>query len=298
MIFAYLLDKPPILSAPKIPIHDFSRDDSTSVSFRIEPLEVKTGYDSSVPHRHNYYEMFIFQESGGTHEIDFRRHEIKKNGVHFVSPGQVHQVNRAIGTYGSVTRFSRDFIGLNSNHAEKLFELPFLNNSPTPVINLKDDELADILPLLDQLRQESSEKQKHYEGILRSTLMTILLKCHRFYLRENPEGSGQYQSFLYREFRMLLEKNFVELHKVRDFAELMNISEKSLNDSIKKVTGKTVSELIYSRLALESKRLLLHSGLSAKEIAYALNFSDPAHFSKFFKKQTGFSPSQYKNHKR
>jgi AraC-like DNA-binding protein len=46
---------------------------------------------------------------------------------------------------------------------------------------------------------------------------------------------------------------------------------------------------------MEAKRLL-RTGMSVKESAYALNFDDPGHFSKFFKNKTGESPSDFQNY--
>jgi AraC family transcriptional activator of pobA len=74
----------------------------------------------------------------------------------------------------------------------------------------------------------------------------------------------------------------------------LNITEKQLNEILHQRTGETVSTLIYKQLILEAKRLL-NTGIAAKEVAYELNFQDPAHFSKFFKTQTGLSPSDFKN---
>ena len=57
--------------------------------------------------------------------------------------------------------------------------------------------------------------------------------------------------------------------------------------------GKSASEIIYNQLIMEAKRLL-RTGISVKETAYALQFDDPGHFSKFFKNKTGSSPSDFK----
>ena len=66
-----------------------------------------------------------------------------------------------------------------------------------------------------------------------------------------------------------------------------------------KVGGEWVSystkEFIQKRLLLESKRLLYYSRLTVKEVAYELNFKEPAHFSNFFKKETGDYPLNFLN---
>lgn len=279
----------------EIPIHHFSVDDNSSIPFKYIPLELKTEYDTSVPHRHNYYEMFIFTKGGGYHDIDFNRYEIENCSIHFVSPGQVHHVERSLGSFGYVLLFSRDFFAMNTENKNLLFDLPFLNNNgPAPILNLQEAELGFFVPILSAIETECKTKNKHKEEILRSYLNILLLNSNRLFNDKNPKANIVGTSTLYRDFRILLERNFTQKHKVMEYAEMLNTTEKTINDNIKKLTGKTASEHIFDRIILEAKRLLKHSDLSTKEISFFLNYHDPAHFSKFFKTQTGFSPTEYK----
>ena len=81
---------------------------------------------------------------------------------------------------------------------------------------------------------------------------------------------------------------------MKDYAQALKLTEKQLNEITRQRSGETAASLIYKQVILEAKRLL-NMGISAKEAAYELNFIDPAHFSKFFKAQTGLSPSEFKN---
>ena len=92
-----------------IPIHNFARDDETSVPFKICPLEKRNHYDALEPHRHNYYEIFLFIKGGGKHLIDFTEHPITDQSIHFVSPGQIHLVKRELSSHGILISFSREF---------------------------------------------------------------------------------------------------------------------------------------------------------------------------------------------
>jgi AraC-like DNA-binding protein len=279
-----------------IPIHNFSSDDASSIPFRYIPLELKTDYDTSIPHRHNYYEMFIFTKGGGTHDIDFTSYTIAERAIHFVSPGQVHHVERSLGTYGYVLLFSRDFFAMNTENKNLLFDLPFLNNNgPDPILDLTEQEMAFFTPVLQSVEMEYKNKNNQLrEEMLRSYLNILLLQSHRLYSDKHPNAKAIVGSTLYKDFRILLEKNFTQQHKVMEYAEKLNVTEKTLNENVKKVTGKTASEHIFDRIILEAKRLLKHSDLTTKEIAYFLNYQDPAHFSKFFKTQTGKAPSDFR----
>ena len=280
-----------------IPLHDFTQDDATSIPFMVEKLEKKEDYDTTLPHRHNYYEIFFFEKGGGTHEIDFEVNPIADNSLHFVSPGQVHLVRRELDSNGYVVFFSRDFYYLNLQNRDVLFDMPFFNNnSPRPIIDLAPEEKQPIVDLVLRIRDESESDNPFKEELLRSYLNVLLIQCQRIFLEKETERSPSFKpgGGSYREFRVLLENNFTRLHQVADYADLLSITPSHLNESCKKASGQTASELIHNRIILEAKRLLLHSDLSAKEIGYFLHFEDPSYFSRFFKKKTGMQPGVFR----
>lgn len=274
------------------PTYEFSSDDDSSIQFKIVPLQLKTEYDSTSPHRHNYYEIFMFFGGEGKHTIDFDVFDIEDNSIHFVSPGQVHHVERGLGTHGFVILFSREFVSLQKSNQALLFDLPFFHQANKPLLNLSSEEIAPLKTLVEQMKEESSQ-DKHTAEIIRSFLKLFLMKADRLHQAYNPVELSIYKSEAYRNFRLLLEKHFTIEQKVSAYADMLAMSEKQLNELCKKTVGKTVSELISERVILEAKRLLKHSSKSHKEIAYTLNFNDPAHFSKYFKLKTGISPSDF-----
>lgn len=281
----------------KIPLHDFSRDDETSIPFQVLPLEKKTAYDTSVPHRHNYYEIFLFEEGGGFHDVDFTAHEIASMSVHFVSPGQVHLIRRALDSMGMVIFFSRDFYSLNLQNKDILFELPFFNNMTSrPLLDLDPSDFMILKGVARRIIEEYERDTSYQEEVIRSYLNIFLLECRRLFEAMVPKEiwqakPGQDQFW---QFKVHLEKNFRELHQVQEYAALLAITDKYLNELCKRATGKTASELIQERIVLEAKRLLAHSDRNNKEVAYFLNFEDPSHFSKFFKKRVGMTPSEFR----
>lgn len=86
--------------------------------------------------------------------------------------------------------------------------------------------------------------------------------------------------------------------QVQYFAEKLNLHPNYLNAVIKSKTGRTVNDWITERMLSVAKSLLINTSNSSKEIAYLLGFSEPTHFSRFFKKHTELSPNKYrKSHK-
>lgn len=276
----------------EIPLHDFTVDDPSSIAFRLIPLGFRSEYDTSVAHRHNYYEVFLFENGGGKHYLDFDTHEIKSKSVQFISPGQVHLVNRAPKSNGHIILFSREFYYLDVHDRNLLFEMPFLNNqSRQPTIDLSDADYQKLSSLMQMMYEEEKTVREHQQQALRSLLNLFLVHCKRLF----PHGNEQFQpSSEMVAFRSLLEKNFRNWHKVQDYASALHISEKQLGEMVKKHAGQNVLEMIHTRILLEAKRLLIHNDISTKEIGYFLNFEDPSHFAKFFKKGTGSTPLHFR----
>ena len=80
-----------------------------------------------------------------------------------------------------------------------------------------------------------------------------------------------------------------------DYAKMLLVSADHLNRIIKSNSDNTAHGLIDEMLLRETKAYLLHTELSIAEIAYKLEFSDPSHFNKFFKKLTDLTPLQFRN---
>lgn len=277
-----------------VPFHDFSRDDDSSIPFKFEVLEHQNHYNITEAHRHNYYEIFLFVGGGGQHIIDFQGMPIASQSVHFLSPGQIHQVERAPGSHGFVIKFSRDFFYLNLENKNVLFDLPFLHNQTTePALVLNDSEFHEIHSLVKSIDSEYNQNHNFKADILRSYLNILLMKCNGLFesLGSSKLVSDKASGKIVHRFRRLVEQNFTTCHQVSEYAELLSVSAGYLNDATKKVFNKNASQVIQDRIILEVKRLLMHSTLNNKEIAYFLNFNDPSYFSRFVKKQSGLSPN-------
>jgi AraC family transcriptional activator of pobA len=280
----------------QIPIHDLVETDDTSC--RIIALNVPSDYSTNEAHRHSYYELLLFTSGSGKHMIDFDVHEIGPQSIHFVAAGQVHALKRSMDTKGYVIAFSKEFMFLNSTDTNVLNDFPAFNKTAHPVLPLPGSLFPELQALVKSMETEFSGSNPFRDKMLGAFISILLLKC-RSHMQSSAGGKADAntQQLLLR-FNALLEEKFITLHKVNEYAELMNVSANHLSESIKKLTGKTAGEQIQDRLVLEAKRLLLHSAITAKEIAYHLNFSDPSYFSRFFKTNTGMAPEEFRKQSR
>jgi AraC family transcriptional activator of pobA len=95
------------------------------------------------------------------------------------------------------------------------------------------------------------------------------------------------------EFKLMVETHLTEQPSVNAIAEKLALTTNSLYRIVKEYSGVSPKDFFTNRLMIEAQRKLQYSQLSVKELAYELGFNDPDYFSRFFKKCTGKSVSEF-----
>jgi AraC-like DNA-binding protein len=99
---------------------------------------------------------------------------------------------------------------------------------------------------------------------------------------------------LLRNYQQLIERYFRTIRLPKEYAELLYITPNHLNALCVELLGKTAGDLVRDRLLLEAKRLLTNADMTVTEIAYDLNFRDNSYFNRFFKKNVGMTPDEFR----
>jgi AraC family transcriptional regulator, transcriptional activator of pobA len=248
-------------------------------------------YDGSSPHRHTFFELFLFETKGDRHEIDFKNFPVSACSVHFVSPSQVHKLDHGKAK-GVLFCFNEKLISRADK--KKINEaFPFYSlNAHLPFIDLSKKDFSEIKAFVSLIEHEFKLNSPAKFSVIAALLSALLEKLKEKYKAENSTTKKFSVSFhpYIVGFFSLVEKNFINHLSVSDYASLLNISPNYLNALCKKETGKTAVLLIQERTLLEAKRLLYSTTLSIKEISSELNFEDPAYFNRFFKKLSRQTP--------
>lgn len=82
---------------------------------------------------------------------------------------------------------------------------------------------------------------------------------------------------------------------VKDLAMQVKLNESYLSTLFKKETKKSVSEFILSKRMEAAQNMLKFSDYTYAEISAILTFSSQSHFTRVFRKQTGYTPKEYRN---
>lgn len=266
----------------------YLKDNHTNLPFKLVHLKPDAEEDkNTLAHRHNYFELFVFENEGKQHLIDFETYEVASESIHLVLPGCVHLLLRNARTTGFVLLFSEDFY-MQNQIENKLWHLlipSLLKNGAA--LKLDTESFQKIVVLCRQLADtKEPDIQRTYLQLIIQHLIAAF-QFQKLFI-ENKANSVAY------EFRKLVENHFSEEHKMSFYAEKLNLNSTALSIKVKETFGISPLEILQDRLILEAKRMLMHYEYSSKEIAFSLGFKDDSYFSKFFKSKTGFSALDFR----
>lgn len=252
---------------------------------QVRDIEHKNHYDYTKKHRHNYFELMLFEQGGGKNLIDFENYEVKSHSCFIIFPKQIHLLNRAPGSFGDVVQFSSS--ALISERLNGLVNEHLWFNRPALLFEEDEKQFTEVKTLIELIRK--NQRGAFAEETQLSMLQSILFNLLRQVM---DDESTIKKSAVFTDFLNLLDKEIKNHHKVSFYAEQLHISEKQLTGLCKKYLGGTTLNIIHDKLITEIKRQLLHAALSHKEIAYDLGFDSPSSFNAFVKRRTGQTPGE------
>jgi len=194
-------------------------------------------------------------------------------------------------------QFNREFYCI-IDHDSEVSCVGFLFSSTDHLfVKLNDLALQKLQLLSDVFIEEFNTSDN-----IQNEMLLVLLKRLIIYITRlarsgfTPVAKIQDERFhIIRKFNLLVEKNFKSEHSVSFYADQLCKAPKTLSNLFAIFNQKTPSQIIQDRITVEAKRLLCYTDRSIKHITFELGFEDVSYFSNFFKKNTGVSPSDFRN---
>jgi AraC-like DNA-binding protein len=221
--------------------------------------------------------------------------DLVPNTMTFFTPNQHVRYAGDEGTYIAL-QFNREFYcTFQNDHEVSCNGLIFFSSMGTPVIQLSQEDHRRFDRLYEVLLEEFSWRDTIQGEMLRALLKRWIILATRIFKMQGFKLSYDDPNIeVIRHFNMLVEARYKELHSVAEYADLLHKSPKTLSHLFKQSNQPPPLRLIHSRIALEAKRLLLHTNKSIKEIAYELGFENTSTFSRLFKRVIRHSPQDYR----
>lgn len=275
-----------------VPIHVLKERTDLGVEVRcIGNKELKEQKAIDEAHRDDHY-IFILQEGGEARFIvDFKEiHTIGANLV-CILPGQVHHYISSVGSGW----FLAVETSLLSSEIRNDIESQQFNTAialSAEYLKICRDSLQVILQYVQLVKRDLLYSEKSISALIGgfTSIVSEIVKqsC------ENEQLANNRASVILSTFRKALSANFAVTKKPSDYANILCLSPSYLNEVVKRTTGFPVTYWIREEVMVEAKRLLYYTDMTVKEIAAKLGYEDYAYFIRLFKRDTSFSPNQFR----
>jgi AraC family transcriptional regulator, transcriptional activator of pobA len=247
-------------------------------------------------HRHrNLFQILVIERGGGEMTYEAATIAFAAPAAILIPPTTAHGFRfTPAATDGWVVSFTED-IALGERSGEALARLKAL--AAQPVVPLASEaEIKRLSSLCAELHEERFLAREGFRLAMRGLLALIAIEAARLALSRVRSGSVTLRptDATVEALRRLVEEHFRKERLLGFYAGELAMTPDRLNDHVKRATGVTAGHLVRQRVLTEAKRQLVFTAQPIHEMASDLGFSDSSHFARFFRKQTGMTPQEFR----
>lgn len=251
------------------------------------------------PHRFGLG-CFIMVHSGNAHiSINLTDYEVSANSLVTVLPRSIIQVKEWSNDYKcDLVAFSANFVKDLTLIRSVINQMDNIGNMP--ILDLSEDEcsLAKHYWHLLQMIYGHDSGNEMKSGAVGNLLLSFFYCICGMYanrMSRHDDASHMRKEELTRRFMILVLRHCEREREVRYYADKLCVTPQYLNAVIKYTKGETASSIIKRLTVLIIESQLKSSTKSIQDIAGDLNFPNASFFAKFFKRETGMTPKQYRD---
>jgi len=250
-------------------------------------------------HRHrNLFQILLVDRGGGEMTFDAARLTFTAPAAILVPASVAHGFRfEAQATDGWVISFTEDAAGALTDRAgEAQARLRML--AAQPVIPIGDEtERARLSALCRDLFEEHSLAREGHRLAMRGLLALVAVAVARLAANRARAGSVVLHpaDATLVHLRTLIDAHFRQQRHLGFYAGKLGMSADRLNAHVKILAGVTAGHLIRQRVLTEAKHELVFTAQPIHDISEKLAFADPSHFARFFRKQTGSAPHEFRD---
>ena len=249
------------------------------------------------------YAVFLKDSKCGNMTYGCSTYDYEEGTLIFLAPGQVYGIEDKTEKrrgVGKALIFHPDLIH-GTSLGKNMKEYSFFSYEVNEALHLSTRERTIIDDCIEKISFELEHAIDKHSKILIVTYIELFLNyCKRFYDRQFITRNKVNVDILAR-FEKVLDDYFASellmthgTPTVGYCAEKLFISPNYLSDLLKRETGKSALEHVQFKLINIAKEKIFENEKSISEIAYELGFKYPQHFTRMFKKETGYTPNKYR----
>jgi len=262
-----------------------------------EPLEVRSKlYNWEIEeHIHDDIIQFFWIESGrGIIKSGKDRLEFEGPCLLSIPTNHVHGFSFQPTIEGEVLSISNDYVSKLLESEPQITQI-LLDKILISMLNDFTESSNNLINLKKSIISEWQEENEQKSLALKSYFLLFFTQLYRLQIKQKGNALIQDKRSLQyvQQFKKLVRLNLLEHWTILQYANQLGISRVHLNRICQETNGVSAHQIIENQLIVEAKNYLLNSSYGISEIAYLLNYKDPAYFTRVFRKATGVSPREF-----
>ncbi|TXT37686.1 MAG: transcriptional regulator [Comamonadaceae bacterium] len=251
------------------------------------------------PSRLDFHQLILVTQGQFGHTVDFQLQSMPTGSLLTMRPGQVQCFEANPPWDGWVVIFRPESVQSPVEVGSLLLGLS-IDDLPVQLV-LEKASFEPVRQAMAQMHQDAklTGPMPLVGALERAQLQALLMRLQ--IASEQLQAQSAIDSSLakhFRKFRHATEQRFHEWHQISAYTQALGISEKTLSRATQEATGLSAKAYLSKRIALEAKRMLAYTRWPIAQVADKLGFDEASNFIKFFRREAGLAPSEFKKQHR
>ena len=272
-----------------VPVHYRPHDDAYRLDIELidaPDLQARVASDPQRGFERIDFQCFIYVRSGSyTHIVDFETHELADRSCLMISPGQVHRFGPPSDWTGWMLIVGGHLVPDDTRDLPAHVRL--------------DRELAGAVAELFERMEADARLAVDRQRLVQLLELQTAVLVGRLALGVSAATSSQLVDptllSRYREYRTAVDDEYRRWHLMAPYAHRLGCSAKSLNRACRAIADVSAKDVIVARIVLEAKRRLTLADDTVAAISQQLGFDEATNFVKYFRRETGTTPTAFRD---
>lgn len=282
-----------------IPVFREYYDDWTIRVFNREQHECRN-YLS--PNRREFYKILLITKGTGVFTMGLNTYYIEEPTLLFIHPNDIISwKNLSDESGGYYVLFKKSFINQHLQLKAVIDKFALFSEKSKSVIRLTDDEVPRISQYFEKMQEEEIGRSAFSEDAMQAFLQLLMVESMKVARYPKPDEVTEDFTHIHHFFNLLEKEtagiNYsspIRIKTAKEFASSLHLHPNYLNQLLKKHTGQNASTHIRNRILDEAKALLVQTDWSLQDISHSIGFAEQPSFNLFFKKNTGYTPAEFR----
>jgi AraC family transcriptional activator of pobA len=254
-----------------------------------------SGFIIGKPHSLAFFDVILVTRGRGWFWLDSQRHRVAPGAVFFTTPGQVRRWDTT-DLDGICLFFEELFLREFLNDDAFLYRLPYFYADPArAVLRLAPAAARSARSRLVAMKRELAHHRHDSVDLLRAQLHETLIVLARRYAQAHRVAPQRPANHVVSRFMELVGRDAGRRHRIDDYAAELAVTPGHLSVLCSEYLGQRAKRLLDRELVSRASRMLLYSDESVARVGLSLGFEDASYFSRFFRRETGQAPKEFRS---